>query len=126
VKAVNIAGDSVYSQSLTVTVGIKPNAPTNLVINEILTASEIQVTWQDGAAITDNPPIIAYRVYLDDFSGNPPALIYDTGSGSLTNVFTVNGLTVGQTYSVTVTAVNQIGESSQSNLLTVHAGVAPS
>lgn len=40
-KAVNIAGSSVYSQSLSVTVGVKPNAPVNLEIEEIITATEI-------------------------------------------------------------------------------------
>ena len=85
---------------------MKPNAPVNLVINEIVSASDIEVTWSDGAAITNNPPIIAYKVYLDDFSGNPPALIYDTGRGSLTNLLTINSLSIGSTYLVSVTAVN--------------------
>ena len=85
---------------------MKPNAPINLVINEIVTASDIEVTWSDGTEIANNPPIIAYRVYLDDFSGNPPTLVYDTGRGSLTNLFTINGLSIGQTYLVSVTAVN--------------------
>lgn len=31
IKAVNIAGDSEYSEPLTITVGTVPNAPTNLV-----------------------------------------------------------------------------------------------
>lgn len=36
---------------------MKPNAPINLVVNEIVTATEIEVTWSDGAAIANNPPI---------------------------------------------------------------------
>lgn len=80
---------------LSITVGMKPNAPINLAVNEIVTATEIEVTWSDGAAIANNPPIKAYRVYLDDFSGNPPALVYDTGRSSLTNLFTINGLSIG-------------------------------
>jgi len=92
---VNVAGASVYSQTLTITVGVKPNAPINLVVNEIVSATDIEVTWSDGAAIASNPPIVAYRVYLDDFSGNAPALVYDTGRSALTNLFTINGLSIG-------------------------------
>lgn len=65
-------------------------------------------------------------MYLDDLSGNAPALIYNTGSASLTNIVTITGLSVGQTYIVSVKAVNQIGESGASNLLSINAGVAPS
>lgn len=65
-------------------------------------------------------------MYLDDLSGNTPALIYNTGSASLTNIATLTGLSVGQTYIVTVTAVNQIGESVASNQLTINAGITPS
>lgn len=86
--------------------GVKPNAPTNLAKNEIVSASEIEIKWNDGAAIEDNLPTLAYKIYLDDFSGNNPALVYDTGQGSITNLFTINRLSVGKTYLVSVTAVN--------------------
>lgn len=42
---------------LSITVGMKPNAPINLAVNEFVTATEIEVTWSDGAAIANNPPI---------------------------------------------------------------------
>jgi hypothetical protein len=87
---------------------------------------QVQITWTKGSDIAGNPELLAYRVYLDDGSGNDPALVYDTGSRALTTLVTITDLMVGHTYSITVKAANVIGESLASAGLTVHAGVAPS
>lgn len=68
---------------------------------------------------------LAFRVYLDDGSGNPTVLVYDTLQKALTNIATLQELTTGHSYTVTVHAVNEIGESLSSNELTVYAGIAP-
>lgn len=73
-----------------------------------------------------NPSTTAYKIYLDDGSGNEPQLVYDTGRKSLTNLVTISDLETGKTYTVTVRSINVIGESDASNELTVYAGVAPS
>lgn len=65
-------------------------------------------------------------MYLDDGSGNEPALFYDTQGSALTNLVTLTGLQTGATYQATVRAVNEIGESLSSNSLTIHIGVQPS
>jgi hypothetical protein len=75
--------------------------------------------------ILSNLPVIAYRVYLDDLSGNDPVLSYDTGHRSLTNLVTLNNLLVGRDYKITVRAVNEIGESVASNELEISVGIAP-
>jgi hypothetical protein len=118
-KAKNQAGFSTYSQTLVVKVGSVPNAPVSLTTVKFNIANEVQVTWNEGSAIAGNPPTLAYRVYLDDGSGNEPVLAYDTGKRALTNLVTIKGLTTGQTYILTVRSVNVIGESSASNSLTV-------
>lgn len=70
--------------------------------------------------------IITHRVYLDDNSGNGPVLVHDTGCTAITNIVTLTKLKTGFTYTVTVTSVNQIGESQASNQIQVNVGVAPS
>ena len=77
-KALNKAGESVLSEKIEITVGYVPSAPTTLQISDFVSQTQIQVTWQDGPEIIDNPATLAYRVYLDDRSGNPPSLVYDT------------------------------------------------
>jgi hypothetical protein len=62
---------------------------------------------------------------LDDGEGNDPDLVYDTGRKALTNLITLVGLETGNSYQVTVRQVNEIGESDDSNILTVHAGIVP-
>lgn len=126
IKAINVNGESLYSEPLTITVGVVPNAPVALSIREIFTATSMQLTWDDGAAIASNPATTSYRVYLDDDSGNPPAKVFDSASQALTNIVTLNDLVAGNSYKVTVTAVNAIGESNPSVFLTIYAGTVPS
>lgn len=70
-------------------VGLKPNAPENLSLFQILSETSMQITFDEGAEILNNPPTLAYRVYLDDSSGNNPELVYDTGRKALTNLITL-------------------------------------
>lgn len=61
--------------------------------------------------IANNPLTIAYRVYLDDFSGNTPSLVYDTGRQALSNQVIIADLITGASYKIAVKSVNVIGES---------------
>jgi hypothetical protein len=63
---------------------------------------------------------------LDDHSGNIASLVYSSDQSSLANVATVRQLTVGSNYAISVTAVNEIGESVASESLNYSAGIAPS
>lgn len=76
-------------------------------------------------AIPSNPLTLAYKVYLNDFSGNLPLKVFDTTGKAIVTQATLSGLLVGHMYEVTVTAVNQIGESMPSVALTIHAGTVP-
>lgn len=72
IKAVNVAGASIWSQPLTVTVGQVPNAPTALTILSQPTQTSAIVSWTADVAITNNPSTTAYKLYVDDLSGNGP------------------------------------------------------
>ena len=63
---------------------------------------------------------------MDDLSGNGFSLYYDTIDYALATSATVSGLTVGNSYYAVVRAVNEIGESVDSNQITINAGTVPS
>lgn len=92
----------------------------------MISESEVQLSWDKPQEITLNPAILAYKIYLDDGSGNQASMVYTTMSKSLTNIANVQNLIVGHVYNIFVTAMNELGESTPSNELTVHAGVQPS
>jgi fibronectin type 3 domain-containing protein len=74
----------------------------------------------------NNPAILAYKIYLDDGSGNQASMVYNTQQKSLTNTAVVPNLITGHVYTIFVTAINELGESTASNEQIVHAGVEPS
>lgn len=82
--------------------------------------------WVADTYITNNLATTSYRLYLDDNSGNGEVLYYDTSLYAFTTKAIVSGLSLGNTYYLTVRAVNAIGESGDSNVLTIHAGTVPS
>lgn len=126
IKAINVNGESDYSEPLTVTVGVIPNAPINLAVRQIYSSTSLEITWDDGASISSNPSTLSFNVYLDDLSGNPPAKVFDSTSKAITNIATLKGLNPGDSYLVTLTSVNVIGESLPSSPLTIYAGTPPS
>lgn len=126
IKALNVNGESGYSEDLKVTVGLVPSKPQNLQRIQMLSEDTIQVSWEPGLAISDNPATLSYRVYLDDASGNEAQIVWDSEGQALSNIATLAGLRTGSVYSATVTAINEIGESSASDPLTIYTGIAPS
>jgi len=65
-KTVNYAGSSSYSDPITVTVGVVPNAPASFQITSHPEESQVNLAWSPETAITHNPATLAYKVYLDD------------------------------------------------------------
>ena len=124
-KAINYAGASLYTENLVVTVGSVPNAPTGLQIVS-RTQSSVEISWTADAAISSNTVTLGYKVYLNDQSGNPSTVVFDSTKAALTTTTSITGLIVGSQYLVTVTAVNAIGESNPSSALTVNVGTVPS
>ena len=126
VKAVNVNGESLYSEDFTVTIGVVPNPPLNLKQVKTVSQTAIQVAWEPGLAIASNPVTLRYKVFLDDGSGNEPVRVWDTETHALSNIATLTGLRTGHTYRATVTATNAIGEGQPSAALTIYTGVVPS
>jgi len=82
-KTVNYAGSSSYSDPITVTVGVVPNAPTGFAITSHPEESVVKLSWSNGAAIASNPATLAFKIYLDDLSGNAPSVVFDTTGKAL-------------------------------------------
>ena len=104
----------VVQGTITVTVTGKPDAPTN-VQAEAVGTSGARVTF--SAPASNGSPITGYRLY--DATGTKVA---DCGS----TVCVVSGLTVGRSYTYTVTAVNAVGESAHSASSSVTISGVPS
>jgi chitodextrinase len=85
---------------------IAPSVPTNLAPSNV-TATSVKVDW---AASTDDVGVSSYKVYRDGVLIASPA----------TNTYTDTGLTLGTTYTYTVSAQDAAGNSSaQSTALSV-------
>jgi hypothetical protein len=52
-------------------------------------------------------------------------MVFDSGSAAIAKIYNVKDLQIGKSYTVTVRAVNVIGESVDSNKLELHAGTVP-
>ena len=104
----------VVQGTITVTVTGKPNAPTN-VQAEAVGTNAARVTF--SAPASNGPPITGYRLY--DATGTKVADCSST-------VCVVSDLIVGRSYSYTVTAVNDVGESAHSASASVTISGVPS
>jgi len=62
-------------------------------------------------------PILGYKLYINS------TLVLDASTQSTLNTYTFTGLSVGRTYKISVTAINEISESVSSYLYVVAASV---
>ena len=60
-----------------------------------------------------------YKIYLNDF------LYIDASTKSTLNAYTFTNLSVGKNYKISITAINQIGESAKTSLTVLAASVPP-
>ena len=105
VSAVNEAGTSPAGGSASATPAATPGAPTTVTVDR--GDGRIDVTWQPPAS-DGGKPVLSYTVTWSAPDGT-------TGSFETTATgHTFDGLTNGTTYSVTVTATNEIGTSAAS------------
>jgi hypothetical protein len=107
IQAVNPYGTSALSQTLNVTTNQPPQAPLGLSVGNI-TQTSFTIYWSKQSDAD------SYNVYMDGtILGNvSQPIIYNPS-------YNVTGLGVGTTHTITITAINQYGESSPSQPLNV-------
>lgn len=118
ISAVNIVGEGNLSSSIEIIAAYLPSTPPTPTYVSADSSPQITIQW--GAPAYDGgSPIVNYRVYMDNL------FVGQTAGGVLT--YTKNtGLTVGNTYTFKVSAVNAIGESSLSGGVAIIAAQVPS
>ena len=112
VRAINSFGTSRSSDGSSATTfsgATMPSQPTGLVVTSN-SSSQINLSW-DIPSNNGGSPITTYNVYRGTSSGSETLL---TQAGNVTS-YNDGTVTNGQTYFYTVTAVNSVGESIQSN-----------
>jgi len=122
VTAKNSIGESAFSSTLSVIAASVPSAPSGLnVISQSPTTIEIGWTAPDngGNAITD------YTVKYNQGSLINTWVVLAASTSGLTQQ-TLSGITTpGETFQLTVVAINQIGQSTESSIFSVIAATIP-
>lgn len=124
IKAFNEVGISALSTGAGFLAGSVPTAPQSITL---VSQSQIQIKFSWSAPTSDGGiALTEYRIYWDNATnGVTYSNLGTTATGTL--LYTKSsGLTSGATYKFYVTAKNSIGESAQSNILTVIAASVPS
>ncbi len=117
VRSVNAAGEGAISQSVSVTPGTAPGAPTNLTTTQS-SATEVELSWD---AITNDGGSDLLRY---EYQQNSGAWV---STGDTDTQYTVTGLSQGQTYRFKVRAVTESAAGPASNEVSVSTNLfAPS
>jgi hypothetical protein len=107
VRAVNSNGAGLPSDVTLIPTTI-PNAPTAVSVNQVDTTAT--VTWT-APAFVGGTPIRRYKYYLTSDNVTTSA---ETASADTT--IDISGLTIGATYTVQVSAINDVGEGEKSSV----------
>ncbi|MEV6310037.1 fibronectin type III domain-containing protein [Streptomyces sp. NPDC051840] len=103
VTATNSVGESAKSSALTGKTNAAPGAPTAVAVNTV-TSTGMNVTWTPPTGA--QPAVTSHKVY----DGTTLKATIPAG----TNTAAITGLTPSTAYSITVAAVNSVGESTKS------------
>ncbi len=114
VYAVNSVGSSSSSNILSASLPSVPSAPLSL--SSVVGNTQISLSWS-APSNDGNSPITDYTIQYSSDSGSNWITFNDGTSTSASA--TVTGLTNGQAYLFRVYAVNSVGSSSSSNILTI-------
>lgn len=117
-SATNIHGEGPLSDEVSILMAEKPSSPTSFerIEKPSMPAGQIKVVWALPAD-QGGDPVLGYKIYLDD------VLHYDARFESSLNSFTYSNLSIGQTYTLGVSAVNDIGEGPKATMVELAASV---
>jgi hypothetical protein len=121
--AVNLAGQSVWSSTLTQTTDSVPGAPT--ILTAVGNTKSLQVTWRPSS-ISGGTPVTGFQI---DYATDDAFTDVQTITVGKVSNATITGLTNATTYFARVRAVNAVGVSGDSSTLsdiTYSAPDAPS
>src|SRR5439155_13015578 len=116
VTAFNSAGESVASNTATVTTPAMPAAPSGLAATAV-GATQVNLTWTDNANNEDG-----FKVYRSTDGVN---WVWFASAGQNATAYNWTSATSATTYSFRVTAFNAVGESAPSNTATATTASAP-
>lgn len=123
IRAKTSRGFSVYSSILTATLMKIPDAPVDIPVSTTNTnKNQIEITYT-GLVNNGGSAVLNYNVYIDD--GNNGTFL-SAVNNSLNKSFIFNNLTTGKFYRIKYSAVNSIGESPHSGVLSVYTAIKPS
>ena len=123
IQAENVINTGEESNVVSLAAVSLPDAPAAPVF-ETSTNTSISLAW---SAPTENggTSITGYKVYMNDFTTDAFSLIYDGSSSPSVLSLTQQGLTAGNYYRFTVSALNRVGESPQSTSATFYCADNP-
>ncbi len=126
VAAATTVGVGSYSSEISAVAANAPNAPAITVSATARTLNTAQVTWTQPS-VTGGSPIIGYIVRRDSgVLGSTLNVVYNgTGSPQVLS-YTLTSLTAGASYTLSITAVNTVGESATPATAILVAGTRPS
>jgi predicted phage tail protein len=122
VVAVNAIGNSTPSPGVSIKAAQKPDAP-QAPVESAADKTSISITWT-APTYDGSSSITSYNVYWDNNSGT----LLSTPVGTTnyqTLSFTKSGLTAGLNYKFAVSAVNDLGESSLSGVVSIISATVP-
>lgn len=117
-SSTNIQGESPMSPEVGILLAELPSAPSNIrrIDMASVTAGDVRISWALPLS-QGGDPVIGFKLYVNT------ALVLDASTMSTLNEYTFTGLSVGETYRFSVTALNHVGESAPAYLDLIAASV---
>lgn len=124
ITAINAVGESLYSPILSVIAATKPSQPQNLQATSSK-SSAVTLAWESPKS-SGGLLITSYTIYYSIDSPSSYSWTSVTGIPSSTLSKEITGLTADTSYAFKVTAINDVGESISSAVITQYASNVPS
>jgi len=123
--AVNAMGESAASATTTVASSALPDAPTNIVINWLIsTKTSLGIEWSAPTAVPSSS-ITGYLLEMDDGHGGQFSRIYDGSKDNNNLHYLKTGLTTGLLYRFRAFAANYNGVSPASSIASYYVCTEP-